>query len=260
MSNNKKRNSSKSVSNAEQPKKHNPKLKTRKASVESNKESVVVNNVMTENSEIATPNKPNNFLDKFWHLSESNLFWGGGIALIIAGIGFLIFNESVVFSAILLGIGWIMLTVSMYKYKIFESKTQKTQILLTTSISISILIFLFILWFLLKPIPSLSNEKFTFIREVSPTTYRDLPFVLKITIQSTVKVQPVHFKVVCEDEIGRGQAGIIGAGVYLDIFEKTEKNTYEFGFGSPALTPQSPAIIKIFSKTKLQCNQIIALD
>jgi hypothetical protein len=108
--------------------------------------------------------------------------------------------------------------------------------------------------------PDFPVEQFTLTPESIASPFKNLPFGLRITVQSTVKVQPVHFRVICSDVIGQAQAGVAGASVHMGVMESIDKNTFEFSFESPAFTPQQPIIVKLFSAKRIECKEIIRLD
>jgi len=76
-------------------------------------------------------------------LSESNLFWGGGIAFIVTGLGSLL-GGFVTFSAVLISIGWIILGLSIFRFFHISKK-------ITLLISIFIGFLLLLVWLLLRP-------------------------------------------------------------------------------------------------------------
>ncbi|MDQ3713299.1 MAG: hypothetical protein M3388_13925 [Acidobacteriota bacterium] len=94
------------------------------------------------------------FLQKIWKLSESNLFWGGGCGVIIVTFGTLLTTTAITFSFVLLVVGWMMITISIWRHKFFERKSNKAQAFGNISISLPIGVILFGMWILLRPIPT----------------------------------------------------------------------------------------------------------
>ncbi|HEY0172861.1 MAG TPA: hypothetical protein VGB98_17705 [Pyrinomonadaceae bacterium] len=104
--------------------------------------------------------------------------------------------------------------------------------------------------------PEFPIERITIAPEAIPSPREDLPFGLRVTIQSTVPVSPVHFLVECSGPIGHGSDGPVGGGVMTEHFWGWEGNKYEFKYESPALTPQRPAQVLLFSAKKISCSVV----
>ncbi|MBA3692829.1 MAG: hypothetical protein H0W77_05235 [Acidobacteria bacterium] len=90
---------------------------------------------------------------KLWYLSENNLFWGGGGAIIVTAYGFLILNVSAIFSGILFIAGGLFITASIYRRNFFEGKAKMFQLLCNSCIAIAITTILALSWILLQPKP-----------------------------------------------------------------------------------------------------------
>jgi hypothetical protein len=88
--------------------------------------------------------------DKFWRLTESNFFWGGGVGMILVAYGFLL-SGALKFSIALLVIGWAVITISIYRHNFFEGKPRRTQLIGQTLIPAVSAVVLTVLWFSLKP-------------------------------------------------------------------------------------------------------------
>lgn len=113
----------------------------------------------------------------------------------------------------------------------------------------------------LQPVqtPDFPVEKFSFAVESIPSPHEEYPFGLLLTIQSTTKIEPVHFQVICSGKIGKATAGI-GFGAYFNTSTHTKDNIHEFRWESPALTPQKPVQVRIFSAQKIQVLKVIRGD
>ncbi len=99
-----------------------------------------------------SPHKEN-LLDKLWRFSESNLFWGGGVAVALASYAFLL-TQALRFSIILLVVAWAVITISIFKHNFFESRKRKTQIIRNSFISLFIGVVLCVIWLWLQPQPN----------------------------------------------------------------------------------------------------------
>ncbi len=99
-------------------------------------------------------------LAKFWKLTESNFFMGGGLASALAGYGFLLAGAPG-FAIVLLFLSWLVTTVAVYRHGFFEGKTRRVEILGNVTISATLAIVLVVLWLLLVPhssIPSVATN------------------------------------------------------------------------------------------------------
>jgi len=103
------------------------------------------------------PKKPETLREKFWRLTESNLFWGGGVGMILVAYGFLLAG-ALKFSVILIVVGWLVITVSIYRHNFFEGKSRRGQLIRQTLISIIVGIILAVLWLSLRPSPNLDVQ------------------------------------------------------------------------------------------------------
>lgn len=96
------------------------------------------------------PKKSESLWDKFWRLTESNFFMGGGVGMALAAYAFLI-GGAPKFAIFLLVIAWLVITVSTYRHNFFEDKSRPTQLIGQTLVSLAVAVVLFLLWFILLP-------------------------------------------------------------------------------------------------------------
>lgn len=101
-------------------------------------------------------------LAKFWKLTESNFFMGGGLASALAGYGFLLAGAPG-FAIALLFLSWLVTTVAVYRHGFFEGKSRRFEILGNVTISATLAIALVVFWVLLVPhttnsIPSVTTD------------------------------------------------------------------------------------------------------
>jgi hypothetical protein len=87
--------------------------------------------------------------EKIWRLSDSNLFWGGGVGMAIAAYAFLI-GGAPKFAIVLLVTAWLMMAVSIYRHNFFEGKSKRVRIIGQTLISGLLVIVLIVLWVSLR--------------------------------------------------------------------------------------------------------------
>ena len=84
------------------------------------------------------------FRDKLSRLTESNLFWSGGVAMALAAITLAPTRQ--VFSLVCLVIAWLILTVSIYKHRFFERRTKWEQALYNSLASVFVAGLLVLVW------------------------------------------------------------------------------------------------------------------
>ena len=97
-----------------------------------------------------------NTLEKLWRFSESNFFWGGGVAMALASYAFLL-TQALKFSIVLLVVAWVVITISIFKHNFFERGIRKIQIIGNSFISLFIGIVLCVTWLWLQPQPNPSQ-------------------------------------------------------------------------------------------------------
>ncbi|MDQ1610203.1 MAG: hypothetical protein QOG00_134 [Pyrinomonadaceae bacterium] len=94
--------------------------------------------------------KPEPAPGKVWRLTESNLFWGGGVGVILVAYGFLLAG-ALKFSIALIIFGWLVITYSIYRHNFFEGKPKRIQVVCQVLISLSTVAILTWIWLSLLP-------------------------------------------------------------------------------------------------------------
>lgn len=96
------------------------------------------------------PPLPSHVREKFWKLGESNLFMGGGIGIALAAYAFLM-TGAPRFAVFLLIVAWLIISVSIFRHRFFERRTEPAQRVANGITCIAIGGLLAIGWFLLSP-------------------------------------------------------------------------------------------------------------
>lgn len=90
-------------------------------------------------------------LEKLWKLTDSNLFWGGGIGLALAAYAFEWSSAPPKLTVVLLAIAWAFISISICRHKFFERYSRAFQIVLTVFVCGLVASILVVSWFLLIP-------------------------------------------------------------------------------------------------------------
>lgn len=90
-------------------------------------------------------------LEKLWRLTESNLFWGGGVGVALAAYAFEI-GGAPRFAVLLLVMAWLVFTISIFRHGFFERSPNGAEFIYQSLISLAIVAVLVITWILLHPI------------------------------------------------------------------------------------------------------------
>jgi len=132
-------------------------------------------------------------LEKLWRFSESNLFWGGGIAVALAAYAFLL-TGALKFSIVLLAASWVVITISIFKHKFFEKKLRKHQVIGNGLISLSIGVIFCLVWVWMQPqaipVPTVAEQQkanTTITTEHKEPTFTEGVDAVSITIGSTIE-------------------------------------------------------------------------
>ncbi|MDX6577841.1 MAG: hypothetical protein QOE96_3794 [Blastocatellia bacterium] len=89
--------------------------------------------------------------EKFWKLTDSNLFWGGGIGVALAAYAFEL-GGAPRFSVFLLVAAWLVITISIFRHGFFARSSKTAKRIYESLISLIIAAALVITWILLYPI------------------------------------------------------------------------------------------------------------
>lgn len=105
--------------------------------------------------------------------------------------------------------------------------------------------------------PIVEGLRYTQRRVASPKT--EAPYALEITIQASATIQPVGLLIECDGPIQEGSFHVVGQGIYtMTSSGVVENNPNQFflKFSSPPLTPQTPLVVKLLSKSAIRVEQI----
>lgn len=108
------------------------------------------------------------FAGKFDRLSESNLFWGGGVGIVSLALAFRFSDAPHWFSLTLLIIGWLIISISIWRHKFFEGQARLIQTIANTFVCVVIAAVISVAWFVLSPKTQQPVEKERQV-QVSPT-------------------------------------------------------------------------------------------
>jgi hypothetical protein len=86
----------------------------------------------------------------------------------------------------------------------------------------------------------------------------DAQFGLQVVMQTDVVMQPVAFRVECDQEIKNGKAFIVGEGAYTMFATgwSPDHKAFLFSFHSPALTPDSSLVVSLQSKYDIRVTKV----
>jgi hypothetical protein len=111
------------------------------------------------------------------------------------------------------------------------------------------------------PPPTVEHTRFTYRRAAS--TDPEYPFGLQIIISSDVKIDPVGFAIECTGEVGKVSFFVTGQGAYMMTYAGPAPNNPNVAivkFAFPALQPETPLVVTIFSKTDIRVKQLAKLQ
>jgi hypothetical protein len=107
------------------------------------------------------------------------------------------------------------------------------------------------------PPPLVRNLVFTQRR--APSTDPRFPYGLQVIIQSNINIQPVGFAFVCDGEISKVDFFVAGQGAYFNVLtgiSGDKKNVGLVKFSFPALTPETPLVVTLLSKTDVRVVEV----
>jgi hypothetical protein len=96
--------------------------------------------------------QPTSQKENIWRWLENNLLLGG-IGLIAAGFGYFLYNSSQQFSAILIIVGWLMISASIWRHNFFENNSRNKQILGNVLVSLLLGVAISMTYIIIKPQP-----------------------------------------------------------------------------------------------------------
>jgi hypothetical protein len=102
---------------------------------------------------------------------------------------------------------------------------------------------------LIVPTPNLASIRIASQKQIVSDDPQ-LPYGLEVILQTDTPIEPVAFEIEFNGEIGEGKAGFVSSGIYQFKKRPTIKNgnILNFGWESPAFTPDKPIKIIVFSK------------
>ena len=107
-----------------------------------------------------------------------------------------------------------------------------------------------------KPAPTVPTiENTRLVQKSVPSNDPQFPFGLQVIIQSNIVIQPVALALECDGEIGKVSFFIGGQGVYMNVqtgIAGANKNVAVVRFSFPSLTPESPMVVTLLSKTQVK--------
>jgi hypothetical protein len=112
-----------------------------------------------------------------------------------------------------------------------------------------------------KLTPTIENTRL--VQKSVPSDDPQLPYGLQIIIQSNIVIQPVAFAFECDGEVGKVNFFIAGQGVYMNIMTgvaRDNKNIAIVRFSFPSLTPESPLVVTLLSKTQIKVIKAYKLN
>jgi len=167
-------------------------------------------------------------LEKLWKLTESNLFWSGGVGMALIALGFRWANAPPKLTIPLLFLAWLTITLSVYRHGFFEARSRFIQVSGNVAISVAIAATLVVAWFILEPSTPTQTSPVVSTSSPSPIATAtkpdqpekppslvdlfksDYPNVIKVTEERI----DIHYK--------EGDNLHITTQVYLDFDAKTQ--------------------------------------
>lgn len=96
-------------------------------------------------------------------------------------------------------------------------------------------------------------------QERIPSDDPKLSYGLEVVIQTDADIAPVALALICDGNIGKGDAGFANGGAFIQTKEGLaagHSNVFIAEWSWPAWTPQSPVVFHIFSETPLRATEI----
>ena len=107
--------------------------------------------------------------------------------------------------------------------------------------------------------PPLPPERIrAFSKQISSDDEK-FPYALEVTIQTNVPISPTRFLIEFSGPIGKANYGFYGMGVFTNVTERRQGNTYFFSFDGPIFRPESPIGVWVYSTTQVKMVSITRL-
>ena len=107
-------------------------------------------------------------------------------------------------------------------------------------------------------VPTIENTRL--VQKSTISDKAEFPYGLQVIIQSNIVIQPVAFALECDGEIGDFSFFIAGQTAYMSVRKSIRGNIAEIRFSFPPLTPESPLVVTIQSKSKIQVIKAYKLN
>jgi hypothetical protein len=104
--------------------------------------------------------------------------------------------------------------------------------------------------------PDLPVANVRWVTEPVSSPREEYPYALRVTIQSTAPISPVHFVVACSGPIGPADVQGLPSGVSFGVEVTVKNSLYELRIQAPPLTPQQPLIFVIVSKERVKVLRV----
>jgi len=144
------------------------------------------------------------FLGKFDRLSESNLFWGGGVGIVSLGLGFRFAGAPRWFSIVLLIVGWLIISVSIWRHEFFDIYGRLIQIAANTFICAAVAVLISGAWRALVPASQQPPQKDQTVKVVpQPAIVPDASPQLSATFSPTTSPSPSPLRSVAMSPLPR---------------------------------------------------------
>jgi len=92
-----------------------------------------------------------------------------------------------------------------------------------------------------------------------PSPSDEAPFALEVTVQSNAPVQPLGLLITCDGRISEGTFHVVGQAILTMVrtaIVGDAENEFYLGFASPPLTPQTPLVVMLTSKSPMRVTKI----
>jgi len=104
------------------------------------------------------------------------------------------------------------------------------------------------------PQPSVAHVRIASQKTVTSTD-AEFPFKLEVVLQTDSSIEPVAFGLICNGDVGKGDAGFTGGGAYMQTKSgQLDNNAHMWGFEwkYPAFTAADPIVVNLYSKEHIE--------
>lgn len=110
-------------------------------------------------------------------------------------------------------------------------------------------------------------ENITFAIEQISSTVDTLPFSTRVIIQTNVRIEKPHLRIICATPIERGvfsfyplASSIIAPDDGIILYNKLGQFAYDFYFTSPTFAPDTPLSVILYAKQPIKVTQVIPIQ